>query len=397
MNILLISEDITFPGQTGSPRPYQFIRQIARRHTLRLVLPYTTELAREKLDWLQTAGPLFQDIVTFDMRSVHASHVRRAVNLLQYNAWFETRTKLPNKWLEVVKTIKSLARGVDAIWVDGLSPMQYVVDTPCPIVIDPTDCVSRNQLLKIQHTSSIYSKIVSRLLLGPIMTFERYALQQGTSVVVASAVDAAFMRQRKIAVPVVITNGCDSSYFSPDTTLPRLNGQPAVIFVGNFNYHPNYDAACYIINDIFPEVKKKLPTVKFYLVGNLPNRSFPALSDGICTTGYVPDVRKYYGGTDLFVSPLRYGTGVKNKILEAASMACSIIASAETIEGLALANGKHFVMAATKYEFSKQIETLVHNRVARRQLGQQARDLIVQDYNWETQAELFATLLEKSC
>ena len=397
MRILLISREITFPGQFGSPRPYQFAKHLAEKHEIKLIFPYSSEQALEKLQRYSGTGSLFKDIRVFDMRSKNASLLRRAFNLLIGNVSFETQIKLPRRFAQVVEAVKSFSKDSDVIWVDGLATTQYITNASRPVLADPTDCISRNYSLQNKRIVSPLKRAINKWLTRSVYEFERRALSRATVSVVNSHVDAQYMRERHIGNPEVVPNGCDTDYFSPDRSIPKLDGNPAIVFVGNFGYAPNYDAAEMISKEIAPSVFNRHPNAKFYLVGPFPKNSFRTHDDRIIATGFVPDVRTYYGGADLFISPLRYGTGVKNKLLEAAAMQCAIIASLATTESLLFRNEEHFLLADTPFDFVTQIDVLLNNLTLRRRIQRKARNLVVQEYSWKAQAELFENLLESLC
>ena len=94
-----------------------------------------------------------------------------------------------------------------------------------------------------------------------------------------------------------------------------------VMFIGGFWHKPNEDAVLFFVEEILPLIRKRLPDVKFICVGSNPSERLLALaSDTISVTGYVQDVSPIFKSCRVFVSPLRYGAGMKGRSARAWAM-----------------------------------------------------------------------------
>src|SRR5690606_36533393 len=97
----------------------------------------------------------------------------------------------------------------------------------------------------------------------------------------------------------VIPNGIDLSIFEPKLIERDL---ATLLFVGNYEYPPNHDAALVLAQDIFPKVLASIPQAKLQLVGNAPSDDMLQLaSDKIEVTGRVPSVQDYLASATIFV------------------------------------------------------------------------------------------------
>ena len=140
------------------------------------------------------------------------------------------------------------------------------------------------------------------------------------------------------------------------------NGKCA-IFVGKMSAGPNEDAALWFIEFILPKILKVIPDFKFYIVGKEPTEKIlAAQSENIIVTGTVENVADYYNIADLVVLPLRYGGGVKVKLLEAISYGCAIVTTSVGAEGTKFCEEKYLKICDEADEFSKKcIELLCGN------------------------------------
>jgi glycosyltransferase involved in cell wall biosynthesis len=110
-----------------------------------------------------------------------------------------------------------------------------------------------------------------------------------------------------------------------------------IIFVAGFSHTPNVDGAIWFVNKVFPKIKHHLPDIKIYLVGSKPTKSILDMqSEDIIVTGFVTDeeLENIYSKAKLIVCPLRYGAGVKGKIIEAVYHKVPVITTNIGIEGI---------------------------------------------------------------
>jgi glycosyltransferase involved in cell wall biosynthesis len=222
--------------------------------------------------------------------------------------------------------------------------------------------------------------------------YERRMFMGYGGVVVLSAVDAQMLNRLNPALPLhVIPNGVDIDYFKPTEQTPD---EATLLFIGNFDYLPNADAALWLIREIFPLVKTALPQARLLLVGNNPSAEIRDLaSQDIVVTGRVPDVRPYLEQARVFISPLRLGAGIKNKVLEAMAMRKAIVAtplSGDGIEGLEL--GTHFLIGSSAQELASAAVRLIEDPAAGRQMGSANRQLIESRYTWRAVADQYEAL-----
>jgi GT2 family glycosyltransferase/2-polyprenyl-3-methyl-5-hydroxy-6-metoxy-1,4-benzoquinol methylase len=124
--------------------------------------------------------------------------------------------------------------------------------------------------------------------------------------------------------------------YPPVTLMGRE--RTALLFVAGFGHPPNVDAAKWLVSEIFVRVKAQIPAATLTLVGSNPATDVKSLaSESISVTGYVDDdtLGKYYRMSGVAVVPLRFGAGVKGKVLEALHHALPIVTTSVGAQGLA--------------------------------------------------------------
>jgi len=173
----------------------------------------------------------------------------------------------------------------------------------------------------------------------------------------------------------------------------------ALIFVGGYNHRPNVDAAVWLVRDIMPLVWATLPDVRLLLVGNAPP---PAVMDlggrRVTVTGFVPDIAPLYAQSRLSVNPLRYGAGVKGKIVASLQEGVPVVTTAVGNEGLGLVHGVEAWVAETAAEFAAGIVTLYQDPAHCAAMAEAAQGVLRRHFNEDAaRAALMDVLGRWSC
>ncbi len=136
----------------------------------------------------------------------------------------------------------------------------------------------------------------------------------------------------------------DAGYFAPQ---PERGGAGRIVFTGMLDHPPNVDAAVFFARDVLPRVRARVPNAEFHIVGRRPRPEVLALAplQGVRVTADVDDIRPALAGASVFVVPLRYGAGARQKILEAWCMERCVVSTAVGAEGLEVADGANIAIA----------------------------------------------------
>ena len=91
-------------------------------------------------------------------------------------------------------------------------------------------------------------------------------------------------------------------------------------FIGNFLHEPNWDAVLYLKKEIWPRIRKQLPQVELHVFGADPSQKLLDLhnpKEGFIVKGRAENVTQVFENTRVFLAPLRFGAGIKGKLIEA--------------------------------------------------------------------------------
>ncbi|MAT89068.1 MAG: glycosyltransferase [Flavobacteriaceae bacterium] len=120
-------------------------------------------------------------------------------------------------------------------------------------------------------------------------------------------------------------------------SLPDFQHRQHFVTMGNFQHAPNADAVRYLKTEIWPAIRKQLPNAKLHIYGAYASKSIMQLhneQNGFFIQGWAPDADEVLKKAKVCVAPLRFGAGLKGKILKAWAVGTPVITTAIGIEGM---------------------------------------------------------------
>jgi glycosyltransferase involved in cell wall biosynthesis len=118
---------------------------------------------------------------------------------------------------------------------------------------------------------------------------------------------------------------------------PAFAARNGVGFIGSFAHAPNQDAVRYLLSDIMPRVWQQNPQIRLHLAGSgWPPQALPALDPRVECLGEVKNLAGFLGSRRLTIAPLRFGAGIKGKVLDSFAAGTACVLSPVAAEGLAL-------------------------------------------------------------
>ncbi|MFO0701287.1 MAG: glycosyltransferase [Nitrospira sp.] len=385
MKILVLATDIPATSKMpGSPRLFNLCRELSRCHEL-FFLTYHSSQERYH-DFLSdpTTSHVFRKIeVLPDPPAVrwwgqqwHRAHLA---------AHFETRYRHPGYHQSICERIREVCsrEHIDVIHADLLPMIQYVNPKwNLPAIVDLHDSTTLLCRRMLNAERGWYKRLSSYLGVLRARWLEGRLEKTADLIITNSIVDEQVIKEVSTrANTLTITNGVDMEYFTPNSSQLEPD---KIVFTGVMGYAPNDDAASYFAEEIFPLVKAKRPQAQFWIVGSEPSERVKALTGipGIHVTGKVDDVRPYVWSAAVFVCPLRYGSGVKNKILAAMAMEKATVATPLSIDGLDVADDRELLLAGDPHTFADKVVRLLLDEQEVRRLGTNGLACVSRRYSW---------------
>lgn len=228
--------------------------------------------------------------------------------------------------------------------------------------------------------AAAYSWIQSRR----IERYEREMCQLADAVIAVSPEDADALRPfRKDKQVHIVPSGIFVDDYANAETSIDLAGR-ALVFTGKMDYRPNVDAVLWFTEHILPSVQRTIDDVRLYVVGQQPHARLDVLreNDSITLTGWVDSVTPYLYGADVYVAPLRMGSGTRLKLLEAMACKRAIVATTTAAAGLSPEVKSAMCISDDPDSFAQTINTLLHDADQRQKLGETAHQQVRAHYDW---------------
>jgi glycosyltransferase involved in cell wall biosynthesis len=155
-------------------------------------------------------------------------------------------------------------------------------------------------------------------------------------------------------------------------------------FVGSMSWKPNADAVKWIINQIAPKLQRLLPDSKIHIAGSaMPKSMKEKQIKNVVFHGKVNSMCDFMSTHGTLIVPLKTGSGVRIKILEALSFGVPLISTEKGKEGISLTPKKHFLTANITEEFLLQMKYLNENTMKKKSLGEEGKKFISEEYSIE--------------
>lgn len=227
---------------------------------------------------------------------------------------------------------------------------------------------------------ALYSRIQARR----IARFERAICAQADAVIAVSQEDADALRPFRPDHRIhVLPNGI----FSDDYTEPSQAvemGEAVLVFTGKMDYRPNVDAMQWFTDAVLPLIRAERPDARLYIVGQKPHTSLQTLreDDSVEVTGWVAQVQPFLHAAQVYIAPLRMGSGTRLKILEAMAAGCAVVATSIAVAGLEQDARDALVIADSEAAFAERVVTLLNDPDKRQTLGADAKRIVRKYYDW---------------
>jgi glycosyltransferase involved in cell wall biosynthesis len=161
---------------------------------------------------------------------------------------------------------------------------------------------------------------------------------------------------------------------------PPFEARSGILFVGSFPHHPNEDAMRYYLEEIHPRVQARLDA-PLYVVGPEPPEWLTArATDQIRVTGHVHTVVPYLQHARISLAPLRYGAGIKGKVLESMSFGVPVVGTTTAFEGIPAQHDSEGLIANGAEEFADALVQLYCDQARWERLSRNSRMLVEREY-----------------
>ncbi|QHI69000.1 glycosyltransferase [Tichowtungia aerotolerans] len=178
---------------------------------------------------------------------------------------------------------------------------------------------------------------------------------------------------------------------------PPVPKEPIILMTGYMQDPANEDGVKWFVHHVWPALRDHHPEVKFYIVGADPSPRIKRLVAGdrrIIVTGKVKDLRPYRNRARVLVSPVRLGSGMRTKVLEAMAAGLPVVSTSLGMAGIEAQTGMNCFVADTPALFERSVDWLLTDRSLSARMAHAARKLIEEKYGLEIGLHQFENILK---
>lgn len=378
MKIGILLSRFPYPLEKGDKlRAFHQIKHLSKQNNIYLcALNVNNKVTQKEIDQLK---PYCKEIhvVQISILSVLLNLIKSLFidHLPLQVAYFFHR----NKKEKVISFFKN--NKVDHIYCQLIRTSEYVRDLKfCKKSLDYMDALSQGMERRIDK-APFYLKPFIKIEARRLKRYEHFIFNDFDHKIIISEQDQSLIIHANNNEIKVIRNGVDQDFFKPTPSAKQYD----LVFTGNMSYPPNVDGVLYLTNKILPLVWEVFPDTNLVIAGANPSNKVMALkSEKIKVTGWVNDIREYYAKSRVFIAPMRIGTGLQNKLLEAMSMEIPCITTSLANNALKATHDQNILIGDNENDLSQHIIDLLSDENYASGLAKEAKTFINKNYTWES-------------
>lgn len=388
MKILVVLPRFPWPLDKGDKlRAYHQVVELSKRHEIYLFAVSHRRVEPEQVEALE---PYCREI-----RVVHLNRFVCGLNILRN--WISSKSLQMGYWntKHSKRACKAFAREVqpDVVYSQMVRTMPLVARLPYPKVMDFQDALSMNTERRMEQSRGLWHYLL-HFEFKMLRSSEYKAFSVFDALTIISEVDSEAIPHKKNGEIHIVPNGVDFDYFNTNALTRSDVNAFSLCFCGNMAYAPNVDAARYLVNEVMPLVWSRIPSATLLLAGADPKPSVRALASKLVTvSGRLDDIREAYASSQIFVAPMRLGSGLQNKLLEAMAMRVPCVTTSIANTPLGAVDGQEILVGDTPEALADAIVRLLESQELRDSIAAAGNRFVTTHYSWSSAVEPLEKLL----
>lgn len=284
----------------------------------------------------------------------------------------------------------------DIIHAETFYVMPSIPQTSTPIVLVDQTIEYLVYQHYVNHTSNKLIRPLLRIDVEKLKRSEKYYWQKANQVVAVSKQDKQEMQKLIPKLDVkIVPNGVNLDLFKAKTVWSSKN--PTILFVSNFKWLQNKEAAHLLIEQVFPLVKREIPNVKLHIVGqHIPADILKHKNKSIQVDSLAEDdtesLVKAWNRDTVFASTIRGPGGTRLKNLAAMASKQPIVSTSVGVQGLGVKNNVHVLTGNTPLKIAELIVKVIKSPKLAEKLGNNARAHVEKHYNYKNIAAKLSSI-----
>lgn len=390
MKILFVSAILPYPLYSGGQiRIYQLLRELSKRHEITLISFIRNQNERTLVSNLKFCKRVYM------IHRGHAWQPKYIARALFGRYPFLLATYENNRAMSLIKKLVAEEK-FDLIHAEPFYVWPSVPKHSVPIVVSEHN---------IEY--AVYERYVDKFRIsmfrpflswdvGKLYRWERVAWRNAQAITAVSPTDGRIIENYLGHDVAVVPNGVDLSMFTfqkpPEFTRKRA------IFVGNFTWLPNREAADELLRHIWPVILNHHRDAHLTIAGRHIPAGLKALAvdAGVTIIEDADNIVDIYHDADVLLAPHEISGGTKYKILEAMASGLPVVTSPHGVAGIAAEPDVHFIEARTINEYEQAVTRIWDDAELRKSVAINARKLIESQYTWDSIANVLNEVWKKA-
>ena len=375
MKIFVLLPRIPYPLEKGDKlRAYNQIKQLAKRNEI-VLCALNDDPKVDEQQAFQALQPYCASInfIKLSKPRILFGLIRAFLKGLPMQCGYFYNNKTARKVNEIITKHQP-----DMLFGQLLRVAEYIRHKSIPKTIDYQDVFSYG-MKRRADIASFVTRPIFNMEYRRLKRYEAAIFDDFDVKTIISEPDRELIPHPKKNEILIVPNGVDHNYFKPQ----ECEKQYDLVFTGNMSYPPHVNAVDYLANEILPIVWKTLPEAKMYIAGASPDPKVKKVAcDRIIVSGWLDDIRDAYAQSRVFIAPMRIGTGLQNKLLEAMSMRLPAITSPLANASLGAKPNEEILIGSNAEEMAQHIITLLTDKQKAEQIAQAGFDFTNRVYDW---------------
>lgn len=382
MKILMLTPYVPYPPSSGGQiRTFNLLKHLYKNNEITLVCLYKDSEEKKYFENLKTycraiyfcrrAKVPWQPYIVF--RSIFSGKPFLIVRNYSQEAEVILRTLLTKEKFDIIHA--------ETFYI-----MPHLPKTKVPIFL-----VEQTIEYKVyQHFIQGLPAIIRLLFYLDIIKLKFWERKYWTVAAKVGAVSGADKREitklEPMIKPVVVPNGAGDEMIV-QTLLKKTLKNPQIVFVGNFSWLQNVEAAHYLINNIYPKLAISIPGISVKIIGQVATKKIKMQANlGIEIVDIKPTdgatIKKAYQEATLFIAPIFGPGGTRLKILAAMAAGLPVVSTKTGVQGLALKNENSVLIANSSSDFIRQVKRILSDQNLYDKIQKNAYELVKNIYSW---------------
>ncbi|MFW5879251.1 MAG: glycosyltransferase family 4 protein [bacterium] len=171
----------------------------------------------------------------------------------------------------------------------------------------------------------------------------------------------------------------------PKLILPEEN---ICLFIGTLSWEANKDGLLWFVQNCWKEISQQVPQAKLLVAGGGGKQNEEICNvlssfDNIDFLGFVEDLNPLYEKARVFVAPIRFGSGIKVKVINAMYRGLPVVTTSVGTEGIKTCHEKDILISDSEHDFVHSTCRLLEDNIMWNSISDESRSLMKNQYTWE--------------